>query len=156
MTISTEIKSLIKIIRHKSQVSYLLGEIIRQLEKRADIHDDSKYLSDEFQGFCLLDIGQKHQKKEYGSSDYEDGIANIDAVKLHLSRNSHHPEYHSNGLSDMSFIDILEMLCDWEVARQERDAEKDIEKTWIVRQERFRLSDFEVYFLRTIWEKLGI
>lgn len=149
-----EIITLVKIINHQSKVSKLLRDIALELEKRASSHDASKFELDEFEGFCQLDRNRNQQKEKYGSKSYEDGIKNIDAVKLHQSRNSHHPEYYLNGIKGMNLVDVIEMLCDWEVARQQRDTEQDIEKTWLMRQKRFNLSDNELYFLRTIWEKM--
>lgn len=149
-----EISTLVKIIQHINQVSHLLNELSRKLAARADVHDSSKFNPDEFTGFCQLDANRQHQKEEYGSKGYEDGIKNIDAVKLHQSRNSHHPEYWPNGLSDMSLVDIIEMLVDWEIARQTRDTEQDINKTWQSRQQRFNLSDAEIGFLRMTWERI--
>ncbi len=153
MAILPEIKTLARILKHQSQVSFMLRDFARQLERRADIHDQSKLNPDELEGFCSLDMGRSHQKQEYGSESYEAGIK-IDAVKLHLSRNSHHPEYWQNGIDDMPFLDILEMLFDWEAARLERDTETDIDKTWEMRQKRFNLTDAQIVFLRTIWEKI--
>ena len=144
---------LVKIIQHINKVSSLLKRVARTLESRADTHDVTKFEPDEFTGFCQLDSYRQHEKEEYGSKTYEAGM-NTDAVKLHLSRNSHHLEYWPNGLTDMSFADVIEMLVDWEIARQQRDTEQDINKTWKVRQERFKLSDFEIAFLRMTWEKM--
>lgn len=152
--ISDEIKTLTRIIRHQRHVGFLLRELARQLEREADTHDQSKLEFDELEGFYQLDIGRNHQKQEYGSKDYEAGIQ-IDAVKLHYERNDHHPEHYPNGLDDMSFVKVLVMLYDWESARLERDTGADMDKTWAMRQKRFNLSDQQLYFLRTIWEKMG-
>lgn len=145
--------SLVKILNHSNKVSYLLRKIAFEIELRANSHDTSKLEIDEFIGFCQLDLNRNHQKEEYGSKSYEDGIKNI-TVKLHQSRNTHHPEYYPNGVKDMSLIDIIEMLCDWEVARQQRDTQENIDKTWDMRQSKFKLLDEEVRFLRFIWEKM--
>lgn len=147
----SEIITLVKILQHKQKVSFLLREIARQFERRADTHDDSKFNLDEFKGFCQMDNARRY---EYGSPEYEAIIHNNSAAQLHVSRNRHHPEYWPNGIDDMDMIDIIEMLCDWEIARQIRDIEEDIEKIWQTRKKRFGLSDDELYFLRTIWERL--
>jgi len=152
--LSDEIKTLTRIIKHQRHVSFMLRELARKLEQRADMHDQSKLEFDELEGFYQLDIGRSHQKQEYGSKDYEAGIK-IDAVKLHFSRNSHHPEHWPNGIEDMPFIDILEMLFDWEAARLERDTQTDMDKTWEMRQKRFNLTNEQTQFLRTVWEKLA-
>lgn len=146
-----QVVTLVKIIQHISKVSHLLREIARELEARADIHDISKFDLDEFIGFCEMNNARKY---EYGSKEYEEAIHNNSAAQIHVASNRHHLEYWPGGLGDMSFVDVLEMLCDWEVARQMRDSETDINKTWKTRQQRFDLSDHEIEFLRTIWEKL--
>lgn len=148
-----ETKTLATIIRHQKQVSFLLRELAREFERRADLHDMSKFELDELEGFILLDKGRGHQKEEYGSTAYEDGIK-LEAVKKHQLRNRHHPEFWPNGLADMNFIDVVEMLCDWEIARQMRDTEGDMQKTWDMRQKRFDLSDEDMFALRFIWERI--
>lgn len=153
MELSTEIKTLVNILKHQTEVSYLLRELARELQRRADIHDLSKFELDEFEGFHQLDVNRQHQREEYGSKKYESGVK-IEAVQLHFSRNSHHIEHYSNGLDGMSFADVIEMLCDWEVARRTRDIETDMNKTWETRQKRFNLTDQQINFLRTIWEKM--
>lgn len=150
---SDTVTTLVKILHHKNKVSSLLKKLSRSLAERADTHDNSKFEPDEFEGFCQLDAYRNHQKEEYGSKTYEAGMKN-DAVKLHLSRNSHHIEYWPNGLDDMSLADVIEMLIDWEVARQVRDTEQDINVTWQTRQKRFNLSDVETGFLRMTWERM--
>ena len=150
----SEILTLLKIIRHRDNVGNLLKRFTTQLELRSFTHDLSKFELDEFVGFCELDARRSHSKEVYGSKSYEAGIKDIDAVKLHQSRNSHHLEYHPNGLDDMSLGDVVEMLIDWEIARRERDAESDIEKTWQIRQQRFGLTDYQITFLRDIWERM--
>lgn len=146
-----ETKTLATIIRHQKQVSFLLRELAREFERRADLHDESKLQLDELEGFIQLN---SPYKVEYGSLEYEATVQGISATGIHVSRNRHHPEYWPNGVADMNFADIIEMLCDWEVARQQRDSEQDINKTWLSRQNRFNLSDQELYLLRTMWEKM--
>lgn len=150
--LTEETKTLATILRHQKQVSFLLRELAREFERRADLHDMSKFQLDEFEGFCRLDNARKY---EYGSEEYEARVHNNNAAQLHVTRNSHHPEYWPGGVADMSFADLVEMLCDWEIARQTRDTEGDINKTWLARQKRFNLSDQELYLLRTMWEKMS-
>ena len=35
------------------------------------------------------------------------------AIHQHQQTNSHHPEYHVGGISQMSDLEIAEMVCDW-------------------------------------------
>lgn len=145
-----ETKTLATILRHQKQVSFLLRELAREFERRADLHDESKLQLDELEGFIQFNT----PPVEYGSFEYEATVQGVSATGIHVGRNSHHPEYWPNGVADMNFADIIEMLCDWEIARQARDTEQDINKTWVTRQKRFNLSDQELYLLRTMWEKM--
>lgn len=149
-----EIKTLLKIIQHKNRVAAKLKLLAIDLDVRAQLHDNSKFEFDEFEGFCELDKNRKHEKEVYGSKTYEKGIK-VEAVQLHFSRNPHHPEFYPHGLDDMTLVDIIEMLIDWEVARQTRDLEEDMDVTWRIRQERFQLSDNEINFLRLLWERMS-
>lgn len=144
----SNITTLVKILEHQKMVAAFLKRIARELEQRADIHDISKLSLDEFGDFCKLDSA----KNEYGSPEYEAAIRSSNAPKLHTSRNRHHPEYWPDGILGMTTIDIIEMLCDWEIARLQRDTTTDMEKTWQARQERFKLTDDDIVFLRRLWE----
>ena len=103
-------------IRHQALVSARLRELARHLEKRADLHDLSKYRFDEFEGF--VQINQVARKYPYGSKEYMESIKDNNVVDLHFGRNRHHPEYHANEVNDMTLIDIIEMVCDWSGAAE--------------------------------------
>lgn len=102
--------------------------IANELERRADVHDASKLFPDEFEGFAR--ISGAAARFAYGSQGYKDSIASEmgpnGAVRLHYSRNSHHPEYHDDdplvGMSKMGFFDVIEMVCDWRAAHDTYDA----------------------------------
>lgn len=109
---SDEIKTLLTIIDHRMQVAARLRELARQLEKRADLHDLSKFKPDEFNGF--VEFKRSILEHPFGTPEYNKAMAQSQSViDLHFSRNRHHPEYHSNGISDMVFIDFVEMVVDW-------------------------------------------
>ena len=75
---------------------------------RCSVHDMSKIQNTE--EFMLLAsiVDQMHdmQNIEHILSEEQ-----INAIKLHWKRNSHHPEYYDNP-NDMSDMDLLEMACD--------------------------------------------
>ena len=111
-----DLKTLVTMIRHQALVSARLRELARHLEKRADLHDLSKYRFDEFEGF--VQINQVARKYPYGSKEYMESIKDNNVVDLHFGRNRHHPEYHANEVNDMTLIDIIEMVCDWSGAAE--------------------------------------
>jgi hypothetical protein len=114
MEINEQVHRVIINIRHITLVRAALGKIAQELERRALVHDVSKFTEDEFMGFVALNHADKIHG--YGTPEYKAALAEINAVGLHTSRNSHHPEYHTAGIRDMGLLDLIEMVCDWQAA----------------------------------------
>lgn len=114
-----EMKFLMTMIRHRDNIRTALKNVSQRLEKRGLRHDLSKFKEDEAEGFVR--INKTARNYEYGSDEYEESMAKEKGengcITLHFSRNRHHPDYHES-TSDMSFIDIVEMVCDWWAATQ--------------------------------------
>lgn len=101
--------------RHLMFVRLALKAVEQELERRALVHDASKMLDDEFAGFCRINAAARVNK--FGSPEYADGMKRErPTIDLHFRRNSHHPEEH-----DQSFLDVIEMVCDWWGARKGYD-----------------------------------
>jgi len=105
-----------KITRHRELVKKNFAKLEYLLSSRAIQHDISKFEPEEFAGFEEADSAELY--KEYGKSDYHKKLKENKGIALHLSKNSHHPEYFKNGISDMSFLDIVEMVVDWKSASE--------------------------------------
>lgn len=150
-----KISTMLKMIAHRTRVAQIMLQLAHELERRAHDHDLSKFFPDEFFGFCELEAKRGGKKEEYGSKSYEAGVKS-DVVTLHVERNDHHLDHSPTGLNGMSFCQITEMLCDWEAARQERDTETDMDKTWDTRQNRFGLTDYQTKFLTDLWDAIKI
>lgn len=75
---------------------------------RAYIHDNSKFLNEEFDALAKIsnDMSCMQDAKQSLSKLKEE------AIKIHWKNNKHHPEYWKN-YNDMSDLDIIEMVCDW-------------------------------------------
>jgi hypothetical protein len=111
MPANEEIKTLVTMLSHQAQVKARLSALARELEKRADLHDLSNFKADEFEGF--VEINQIARKYPFGSPEYKASISDNKTIELHFSRNRHHPEFFANGISDMNFVDFVEMVIDW-------------------------------------------
>lgn len=118
---------------HCRHVRAGMRRIVQALENRAEDHDTSKLMADEFGAFSRINSAAR--QFPYGSDEYRAGLAQEKpTINLHYSRNSHHPEYGklageaaeaARGLPDdatywaareasrMTFLDIIEMVCDW-------------------------------------------
>lgn len=145
-----ETKTLATILRHQKQVSFLLRELAREFEKRADIHDMSKLGLDELEGF--IEVNRIARQYPFGSTEYKDSLKDNKAIELHFSRNSHHPEYYKEGgVNAMSFMDFIEMVVDWVAANKTYGTTEwgDVIK---VQKERFNLTNCQLALIGFIFE----
>lgn len=127
--------------RHRDYVRLAITLVAQALERRAIEHDASKMLDDEFAGFARINAAARINK--FGSPEYAENMQRErGTIDLHFSRNSHHPErpgligesaeterglpddftyWNARGSAAMSFLDIIEMVCDWWGARKGYD-----------------------------------
>lgn len=145
-----ESKTIATITRHQRIVSFLLRELGREFERRADLHDLSKWSLDEFEGF--VEINRIAREHPFGSKEYNDSIKNNKVVALHFSRNSHHPEYYG-GVDKMPFMDFLEMIVDWTAAHKTYGDTK-WENSLAEHTKRFELSNTELEIINVLHDWL--
>jgi hypothetical protein len=128
--------------QHINRVGELIDDITGNLWKRANVHDESKLKEPERSGFERLKI--RLGNAEYGTDHYQAALdESLPVREHHYAVNSHHPEHYPNGVSDMSLMDILEMLADWK-ASGERTLNGSLKKSLEFNRKRFDLSD-ELY-----------
>lgn len=96
---------------HISRVRMHINTFIQLLIRRAENHDKSKLEEPELSWWKEMD---KEPRYPYGSEEYKQKIKRWNKVfKHHYQYNRHHPEYYEYGVSEMTLIDIVEMMCDW-------------------------------------------
>ena len=125
---------------HIWRVQGFVGVFQSELEKRSQVHDASKFQEPEKSMYDEYKpkIRQAEIEFGYGSKEYEDVLKKMgEALKVHFSKNSHHPEHYSNGISGMSLIDLVEMLCDWKAASEQYNTALNLEAN----RKRFKISD---------------
>lgn len=127
--------------RHRDYVRLAILFVTQALDRRGVVHDASKMLDDEFAGFARIHAVARVHK--FGTPEYKESMKVERAtIDLHFSRNSHHPERPAllglkaedeRGLPDdftywmardgarMTFLDVIEMVCDWWGARKGYD-----------------------------------
>lgn len=145
-----EIQLIRTVLAHRDYVRLGLQAIMHDLEHRALEHDISKLSPDEFSGFAR--INKAAREHPYGSEEYRAGLRQEKpTIDLHYSRNRHHPEFHAIPAETMTFLDIIEMVCDWWSAYKtygsqgtwEENIDKQVERfgstlnagqAWLVRQ----------------------
>ena len=95
---------------HIKKVSTNINEIAIEVIKRSIKHDDSKFESPERE---TLDKIVPILKKGSSSPNYSEAKKEVkELMDVHKSKNSHHPEYYSNGINGMNLLDVIEYLSD--------------------------------------------
>jgi len=126
-------------IKHIRTVQNNIGSVVHKLLSRAIYHDRSKLESPEREIFD--EFTPKLKVSTYGSDEYKEFLKEMKVgLDHHYAFNRHHPEHFEGGISSMSLIDIVEMLCDWEAATH-RHEDGDIRRSIEMNQERFGYSD---------------
>jgi hypothetical protein len=126
-------------LKHVNEVRENLRVAIRELDRRGQVHDASKFEEPERSVFASNT--PKLAKTEYGTPAYDELLKEVRvAIDHHYAKNTHHPEHWPNGVDDMDLFDVVEMLCDW-AAAVKRNKNGNVHKSLIVNQERFNISD---------------
>ncbi len=132
-------------IDHTLRVGTLMLQCTEDLNRRAVVHDRSKFDPEEFESFAQETPGLR--SLTYGSDEYKAALNRIrPAIDRHQKGNRHHPECHENGVADMNLIDLIEMLADWKAAT-ERHADGDLKRSIEMNAERFGYGDEMVNLL---------
>jgi hypothetical protein len=126
--------------KHIRRVQELLMGMVQNLQQRLLIHDTTKLLPPEAEGFATCT--DKLRGLTYGSDEYRDQLAEMKPfLDHHYACNSHHPEhYGESGINGMDLLDLLEMMVDWKAAT-ERHADGCLFKSLEHNKERFDISD---------------
>lgn len=101
------------IYEHKAGVQKWLSLFSSELYRRGLEHDNSKLKEPELSGWRAMD---QEPRYKYGTEEYTKKIHKYEwLMKLHWSKNRHHPEYwdlHKDE-KNRDLIDIIEMMVDW-------------------------------------------
>ncbi len=136
----TESDSTQDTMAHIERVRELLGCAAANLRDRATAHDRSKLEEPEKSAFDRLKALQL-SGMDYGTEEYRACLRKEKpAIQHHYEKNSHHPEFHANGIDGMSLFDVLEMLLDWKAATERMKNEGDIGKSLEINRDRFKIS----------------
>ena len=134
----------LKTMRHIETVRNYLGACIRELLSSQEHHDQSKLEPPEVEAYDAI----THQLRglTYASEAYWAVLrAQKPALDHHYQVNRHHPEHFDGGYREMTLIDLLEMLCDWQSACL-RHNDGDLYRSLEINQDRFGYSD-ELYHI---------
>jgi hypothetical protein len=125
--------------KHIRLVQRLLNKVAVNLIHRGEKHDESKLHSPEVELFTQLT--PKLAGVTYNSDEYKNFLQELKpALDHHYSRNSHHPEFHKNGINDMTLVDLIEMFCDWKAATM-RHNDGNLNKSIEINAKRYGISD---------------
>lgn len=124
---------------HSQRVGELMIAMVKEMLDRSHCHDRSKTQSPEVEIFD--EYTPKLMGMTYGSDEYEQARAAMGpALTHHYMENRHHPEWHRNGVNDMTLVDLVEMLADWRAAT-ERHSDGALGRSLAINRERFGMSE---------------
>jgi len=125
---------------HITAVQMELFHVVQKLKFRGEMHDASKLEGNEKK--CFDEITPKLKDLEYGTEEYMTELGKMQsAIDEHYDKNKHHPEHFENGIEDMSIIDLIEMLCDWNAARQRHTNKKTFLESLEINTKRFNIPE---------------
>lgn len=132
-------RSSLETLKHINRVRQLMRVVVMDLNERAKVHDQSKLESPELEIFG--EWTPRLAEVEYGSAGYFEMLDYVrPAIVHHYSKNRHHPEYHPDGINDMTLLDLVEMFVDWRAAA-ERTKNGDLRKSIAHNAERYGMSE---------------
>lgn len=139
---------------HIARVRELLGDFAKEIERRASVHDASKFDPiekgplDEMQR--LID---EEGPAPFGTDEYRRRTALLGPMlKHHYENNSHHPEHYENGIAGMDLFDLVEMFFDWKAA-SERGAESSMNLNYCI--EKWSIDPMLASILKNTADRLG-
>lgn len=139
-------------INHINRVKELSSRFCAIFLKQVTQHDKTKLESPEKELFDKYTPLLK--SLTYGSDEYKQSLNNLQvALKHHYDNNSHHPEHYVDGVNDMTLFDIIEMFCDWKAAT-ERHADGDLNKSFEINKDRFKINDQLIKIFQNTAKKL--
>jgi len=102
---------------HKWFVFWYMLDFCGWVMWRAVTHDLSKLSKAEMSSFIALSRNDQLKDQKYGSPEYKKEIEKYRGViDVHYKNNRHHPQHFEFGVGQMTIVDIIEMVCDWEAA----------------------------------------
>lgn len=139
--------------KHIQMVQLFLRRIRVEIDRISRKHDASKLLSPEKELYD--EYTPKLSAVAYGSDEYKQYLKEMGgALQHHYQNNRHHPEHFENGISDMTLIDVIEMLADWKAATL-RVKDGDLNKSLEYNRERFHIDNQLYWILLNTIEKFG-
>ena len=119
---------------HIKKVSTNINEIAIQVIKRSIKHDDSKFESPEKEELDKVVPIIKQGKDAPNYKQAKLGAKNL--MKIHFSKNSHHPEFYKNGVDEMNLLDLVEYLSDMKV-----ESKENLEEILLKNSKKYNWSD---------------
>lgn len=130
-----EYDSTLDTMRHSRRVDELLLQAMSAVQARVTRHDLSKMEPPEKAVFDRVTPLLK--SSTYGSDAYKASLVDMGhGLAHHYAGNRHHPEHFQTGISGMTLVDLIEMLCDWKAATERHD-DGSLARSLTIQQARF-------------------
>ena len=101
-----------------------------EIDKRAELHDASKFFENEKHAYACLTFfyDQKKSNPAYVLPRLVESMVS-EGIEKHSLINTHHPEAHFD-INQMPLIDLVEMVCDWTAIAIENCGPNATARTW--------------------------
>lgn len=154
--VSAEETYLTETKEHVATVEAWMGRAIQSLANRSILHDQSKFQDPEKSGFMAMNADARLKEMTYGSDEYRAVLREHNpTIQHHYAHNDHHPEHTSAGISGMSLLALIEMLCDWK-ASTSRMKDGDLMRSIDINGDRFGYDDTMKVILIMTARELGM
>ncbi len=125
--------------QHINVVRILLRKLGTEIIARGEVHDLSKFSTEEVKVFT--EFTPKLKATTYLSEEYKGFLRDMKpALDHHYASNRHHPEHFEAGIAGMNLIDLLEMFVDWS-ASSRRHSDGNVMRSIELNKERFGMSE---------------
>lgn len=132
-------ESKLETIAHIELVRKYIKMVTDKLTLRGINHDKTKLESPEAEGFA--EFNDRLKNLTYGTPEYQQNLDDLKPILAHhYAKNKHHPEHYQNGVNDMTFIDLLEMMADWKASTY-RQHDGNLLQSFEKNAERYGISD---------------
>jgi hypothetical protein len=122
--VTTPYDSTADTLRHTLRVAELMSQLTHELLERSLRHDLSKTVPPELDTYN--EFVPRLRATRYGTSEQQALVAAMgEGLRHHFAHNRHHPEHFTNGVNDMTLIDLLEMFVDWRAAAERNPRDDD-------------------------------
>ena len=141
---------------HIAQVRKLMISFAVDLIERSAIHDASKFDPVEQGPLDELErIKAEQGEVTYGTPEYKERTKLLGPmIEHHYANNSHHPEFHREGIYGIDLLDLVEMVLDWVAAGKARNPDGVVRMQYALTN--YDVSPMLTAVIQNTYDRMGV